>query len=107
MVNSEPSKYQLATTQIFVIMRLTPRNKCSDLTEREGVCEHTPLNLFYNFNIRLFSSYYFLLSSVTYGVFFLMKIITIFEMWNNECLESKENLPPDKMKDSTYILSSF
>lgn len=56
MVKSGSSKYQLAMMQFFVIMRLTSVNMCSEIIEREIICEYTLLYLFCILNIVIFSS---------------------------------------------------
>lgn len=54
MVSSGSSKYQLAMTQFFVIMRLTSGNMCSELIERERICEYPLFYLFCILNIVTF-----------------------------------------------------
>lgn len=51
MVSSGSSKYQLAMTQFFVIMRLTSGNMSSELIEKERICEYPLFYLVCTLNI--------------------------------------------------------
>lgn len=51
MVSSGSSKYQLAMTQFFVIMRLTSGNMSSELIEKERICKYPLFYLVCTLNI--------------------------------------------------------